>query len=209
MPFSCDGYVSSFSGTAIRKLEFPSSVGRILKFDNCPFLETVEFAGDECLKEIDGFRDGDRLREVVIPKSVEPLSQECFSDCNQLSNVWLSLDGHLSRVGGLSRIPIASIEILDSVQLITGLCGGSGLKAVTFGPGNRLREIQGFEGCGFVEVELPDSVEIVGHRAFQSEVFRMIKVGEKSRVRRISRQDRWRPHKFCLTKGTRQQHVKG
>jgi hypothetical protein len=190
--------VNGFSGTAIRKVEFPRSVEKILKFENCQFLEAVEFAADGCLKEMNAFSYADRLTEVGIPKSVESLGYYCFCDCNELSQIWLALDGCLSRIDGLSRIPIASIVIPDSVESISGLCGCLALESVSFGWGSRLREIYGFGGCGFEEIELPDSVEIVGYQAFQSEEFRVMKLGEKSRLRNIQTHFQDRPVRFFL-----------
>jgi hypothetical protein len=57
----------------------------------------------------------------------------------------------------------------------------------------RTKKVQGFEDCGLVEIELPDSVAIFRDRAFKSEEFRMMKVREKSRLTVIHRQFRKRP----------------
>jgi hypothetical protein len=53
-------------------------------------------------------------------------------------------------------------------------------------------------GCGLVEIDLPDSVEIVGSEAFRSEDFRIMKVGEKSRLNMIEREFQRLPRRFFL-----------
>jgi hypothetical protein len=190
--------VDGFNETAIKKLAFPSSLETIAGFENCQLLETVEFAADGCLKKINGFQYADCLTEVIIPKSVQFLGWESFSNCDQLSKVLLPLDGNLCELSGFSAIPITSIIIPDSVEFLVGLCGCSTLKDVKFGPGSKLREVRGLSGCGFMEIDLPDSVEIVGPQAFQSEEFKILKVGEKSRLKIIRREFHQRPLRFFL-----------
>jgi hypothetical protein len=51
---------------------------------------------------------------------------------------------------------------------------------------------------GFVEIELPDWVETIGLQALQSDKFRMMKMGEKSRRRKIERLFRTKTFKFFL-----------
>jgi hypothetical protein len=145
---------------------------------------------------IDGFRYSERLVEVVIPNSVECLGSDTFSDCDRLVNVVLPLDGKLSILRGFSAIPITEIRIPDSIELIEGLSECWALKNVVFGPGSKLRVVHGFEKCEFVEIQLPDSVEIVGSYGFESEKFRVIKIGEKSKLKTIDR--RFRNHSLKL-----------
>jgi hypothetical protein len=190
--------VQGFNDCSLSSIVFPNDIEVIIGFNRCRYLVRVTFPDSGKLSRLDGFRSAGLLTEVVIPKSLESLGWESFSDCEKLSTVLLPLDGSLSRIDGLSNIPITDIVIPDSVELITGLCRCWCLRAVKFGPGSQLRVIQRFKKCGLVEIELPDSVEVIEGREFESGNFRIMKVGEKSRLSTIHRASRKRPFRFFL-----------
>jgi hypothetical protein len=85
------------------------------------------------------------LIEIMIPASVEMLSEECFVRCQSLKSLLFESGSRLSRIemcafeeSGLIEIVIpASVEILDA----NCFAECRSLSSITFERGSRLREV--------------------------------------------------------------------
>ena len=110
--------------------------------------------------------------DVVIPRSVEEICEECFSESRALCRVTFRHSLNLKRIGfaAFCCCFLTDICIPDSVEEICGLCfrNCKSLSQVTFGKSSKLKRIgiDAFYSSALREIVIPDRVEELGEGCF-------------------------------------------
>jgi hypothetical protein len=102
------------------------------------------------VKEIGGFGSCTSLCRIVIPSSVEIISQLGFYSCSALKEVIFASDCHVKEIGGFSACrSLRRIEIPRSVEVISadGLSECVLLRLAEFSRGSRMTKNLGFRRC--------------------------------------------------------------
>jgi hypothetical protein len=132
-------------------------------------LETVTFEPVSRLRVIqsDAFHDDIVLRSIIIPASVETIEAGCFWGCVSLKTVTFARGGKIRSLGYRAFMNCKQLEGLSipaSVEVVGKYCFGrcKSFSKLTFEPGSRLRELRSVPLECLGELDIPDSVEILG-----------------------------------------------
>ena len=142
---------NTFCRSGLWSILIPSGVTNISgAFVDCVHLKSVEISNG--VKTIDGAFNGcSALYEITIPSSVNSMGDSTFENCTSLQNVWIYAEA--TSIG--SRM----------------FAGCTALNWVSFGENSPLTEIreEAFYGCAKLrEINLPNSVSIIGEGAFNN-----------------------------------------
>ena len=125
----------------LKTITFPDSLENIKSnaFYECEKLETVNISENSNLKIIgsSAFAWDKKLSEIYIPKGVTEIGSQAFCWCY-----------------GLGKVTFGINEYLDNGNTIKD---GEGLKKIG---------LRAFENCGFKEIKLPDTLEVLEQRVF-------------------------------------------
>ena len=202
----------AFQGSGLSYFSLLASVGSIggASFSNCPLQKFVVF--DDAKFTVDGCllfnRDNGvipdkcvcygcigHVEEVVIPDSVEELSESCFARCKSLFRVELSESSSLKRVGkeAFSGSGVCEIHIPDSVKELSELCFArcKSLFRVEFSESSLLKRIGkgAFSGSGVCEIHIPDSVKELSELCFfECRSLSCVTFGESSLLKRVGKE---------------------
>ena len=121
----------------------------------------------EIPEEIDGYKvvgigygafsDHKEILQVTIPDSVEKLSNSAFMYCSNLQSVSIPKDVNTDADAGY----------LSDLTYRGPFYGCDSLKNITFAKGTTIINTGLFHGCGIEKLELPDTVTVIGNRAFK------------------------------------------
>lgn len=166
-----------------------SGVERILTsaFNGCSALKSVTFQKGSALKSIGDsvFSGCTSLNNFTIPEGTESIGTGAFVNCDSMTSI--TIPNSVTSIGGAAFMGCDSLQtavIGDGITVLPtrnenwGDDWGSdedrdgtfegciSLQSVTFGSG--LLEIgqDCFAGCGLLEVNIPDNIQIIGNAAF-------------------------------------------
>ena len=154
------------------------------------------FRGNTTIKNVDikapiteigtsAFYDCENLKTITFPDSLEIIKNAAFYECEKLETVNISENSNLKIIGSSAFAwdkKLSEIYIPKGVTEIgsQAFCWCYGLGKVTFGineyldKGNTIKDGEGlkkiglraFENCGFKEIKLPDTLEILEQGVF-------------------------------------------
>jgi hypothetical protein len=132
-------------------------------------LRTVKFAAGSRLKtmETNAFQDDGSLSSIAIPASVETIEDGCFWDCVALKTVTFARGSKIRRLGYRAFMNCRSLKGISlpaSLEYVGKYCFGhcKAFTQITFQPGSRLSELRSLPLEGFAQLDIPDSVQILG-----------------------------------------------
>ncbi len=130
------------------------------------------------------FYECENLKTITFPDSLENIKSQAFAECKNLKTVNISENSNLEIIGpyAFDSCGLVEIYIPKKVTEIGGLAFSDCyyLEKVTFGineyldKGNTIKDGEGlkkiglgaFENCGFKEIKLPDTLEVLEQRVF-------------------------------------------
>jgi hypothetical protein len=165
-----------FFRTSLRNIIVPRTVAVIESscFYGCLLLTSIDFEPGSRLQsvEAEAFHTS-ALRSFAVPSSVEVLGMCCFYNCAELEEV---VFGRGSRLASIERqtfcfcATMRGIVIPASVRRIgrAAFAGSRQLVIAEFEEGSRLETVEeeAFSLTALPIIDLPDTVESVGQRAF-------------------------------------------
>jgi hypothetical protein len=124
------------------------------------------------VKEISGFGKWNGIR-VTIANSVEKLGEQCFFQCESLSEVIFESESKLKEIGNWAFCysGLESIRIPNNIEKLGEYCfwGCNSLSEVIFESGSKLKEIgrDAFCASDLKSIRIPKSVEKLGDNCFR------------------------------------------
>jgi hypothetical protein len=108
-------------------------------------------------------RSCESLSRIEIPRSIEIIADNCFSNSISLQEVIFTSDSHLRVLAGFWRCTsLCRLAIPASFEIIKGFDDNCSLKDVIFPSDSHLRELDGFSRCtSLCHLAVPASVEII------------------------------------------------
>jgi hypothetical protein len=117
------------------------TVERIAGFQGCGALQRIVFPSDGRLREISGFQ-GASVQAIVIPRSVESLTNGAFSSCQTLTDIVLPPDGCLREIDGFYQSAVREVDLPDAVETVGQRAFTSPhFRALKIGAGSRLKSL--------------------------------------------------------------------
>ena len=146
-------YGAFYHCTALEKIDIPANVTNIGQqaFDGCENLQTIAFAEDGKLTDIQAFAFWNclSLESVSIPASVKSIGMGAFLDCKELKSVTF---GENSQLTDLGQSAFSGCSKLESISI------PSGVKEIM---------ISTFSECSSLsEICISSNVEFIGQNAF-------------------------------------------
>ena len=185
--------------SSLTSVVIPSSVVRIgqgafagdsvttLKFEKDSHL--IAIYGSDCSEYDAGAFEGNKLSNVIIPKSVEYIGDEAFSN-NNLTTVSFEEGSKLKAIGAkaLQSNKLTSITIPSSVEEIgVSAFDGNQITTINFESNSKLKTI-GASALYYnklTSITIPSSVETIGERAFASNQMTTINFESNSKLKTI------------------------
>jgi hypothetical protein len=132
-------------------------------------LEKVTFEAGSQLKaiEAEAFKNNGSLTSITIPPSVEVIQDGCFWDCTCLKTVTFARGSKIQSLGYRAFMncrALKGISIPPSLEVVGKYCFGKckAFTNITFQGASRLRELRSLPINGIAQVDIPDSVQILG-----------------------------------------------
>ena len=185
--------------SSLTSVVIPSSVVRIgqgafagdsvttLKFEKGSHL--IAIYGSDSSEYDAGAFEGNKLSNVIIPKSVEYIGDEAFSN-NNLTTVSFEEGSKLKAIGAkaLQSNKLTSITIPSSVEEIgVSAFDGNQITTINFESNSKLKTI-GASALYYnklTSITIPSSVETIGERAFASNQMTTINFESNSKLKTI------------------------
>jgi hypothetical protein len=118
-------------------------------FQKCHYIEKIDFSACVRLERFEAslFAGANKLKEIVIPRTVHTISASCFDGCPKLKTVIFADGSGLSEIGPLAfaNCPLLAgrFPFPPSVQILGTKCfSGCKLAPIEFGEGSKLRVIE-------------------------------------------------------------------
>ena len=169
--------VGCFCGTGLRSFSLPASVVSVggSLFAQCPLKTLVIRDVNSPFTVVDSLllsRDCricysciGKLRDVVVPDSVEELCDRCFSWCKSLSRCSFGQSSSLKRIG-IAAFAFSDLREIHIPQSVEELCNKCfffcmGLERITFDESSSLMLVDpdAFRGTALREIRIPPSVQ--------------------------------------------------
>ena len=153
--------IRAFRGTALKEIVLPKSLLRLREhaFEDCDYLESVDFDNDNTIVEDGCFKFCSALNTVLLPMNMNEIPHQLFWGCYNLENVALS--PNLRTIGNCSFVWCRQLEQFgfysyaeDHGVVIPNTVTSIGDAA--------------FWGCvGMANINIPDSIITINDGAFK------------------------------------------